>query len=165
MGATAAVGMQGFGAGFSAMGSLGAGKAQQQLANYNAQVAEMQAQDAIVRGRETEARHRTDVKRMIGSQRAGFAASGVDVNDGSAVDVQADTAALGELDALTIRTNAAREAWGYKIQAQDYAARGQIARAESTSKAVGTILSTAGSALYSKYGFSSTTKKDSANVK
>ena len=33
------------------------------------------------------------------------------------MDVQRDTMALGELDALTIRNNAAREAWGYQTQA------------------------------------------------
>lgn len=160
MGATAAltmpqriaIGVTGAGAGFSAMASRSAGKAQKQLAEYNAQVAELQAEDAILRGRETEERHRTNVRRLIGSQRAALGASGADVNEGSALDIQADTAAMGELDALTIRTNAAREAWGYRIQAQDYRARGNIARADAQTRLTSTLLSTAGS-LYLKYGF------------
>jgi hypothetical protein len=158
MGATASIGMMAAGAGFSAMASRSAGKAQKQLADYNAQVADMQAADAIVRGREAEERHRLDVRRLIGSQRAALGAGGADVNEGSAMDIQADTAAMGELDAITIRTNAAREAWGYRVQASDYRTRGQIAQAEGAARAVTTLLSTAGSVLYSRYGFGSTTR-------
>ncbi len=159
MGATAALGMMGAGAGFSAMGSRSAGKAQQQLAEYNAKVADLQAADAITRGMETETRLRQGVRGMIGSQRVAFAASGQEVDSGSALDVQADTAALGELDAMTIRTNAAREAWGYKVQSQDYTTRGQIAKAEGDTKAIGTLLQTGGTALYQRYGFGTPTKK------
>lgn len=158
MGATAAIGMQFAGAGFSAMAQRSAGKAQQQLANYNAQVAEMQAADAIERGRESEGRHRTSVRGLVGTQRAALAASGVDVNDGSALDIQADTAAMGEMDALTIRLNAAREAWGYRTQATDYRARGEIAKNEGNMKAVGTILGAGATYAYNRYGFGSTTR-------
>jgi hypothetical protein len=105
-------------------------EAEGQLADYNASVAQLQAQDAVARGAQEESRFRSGVRGLAGSQKAGFAAGNVDVGFGSAVDVQADTAFLGELDALTIRTNAAREAWGYKVQAEDLTRRGQIARME-----------------------------------
>jgi hypothetical protein len=65
---------------------------------------------------------------MVGAQRAGIAAGNIDVGYGSAVDVQADAAFLGELDALTIKTNAAREAWGYTVEAGDLRKRAAIAR-------------------------------------
>lgn len=114
-----------------------AGKAQKvaaeseaQLADFNASVADVQADDAIQRGNEEENRFRMGVRGMIGSQRASFAGAGVDVGFGSAVDVQADAAYLGELDALTIKTNAAREAWGYQVQGQDLRKRAEIARKE-----------------------------------
>jgi hypothetical protein len=100
------------------------------LADYNAQVADLQATDAIDRGRDEESRFRTGVRGLIGSQRAGIAAGNVDVGFGSAVDVQADAAFLGEMDALTIRTNAAREAWGFKVQSEDYRRRAAITRKE-----------------------------------
>lgn len=105
-------------------------ESQADLADFNAQVADLQAADAIARGAEDEGRFRQGVRALIGSQRAAIGASGVDVNYGSSVDVQADAAFLGELDALTIRTNAAREAWGYKVQAADLRRRAQIARQE-----------------------------------
>ena len=44
--------------------------------------------------------------------------------------MQADAAFLGELDAMTIRNNAAREAWGYKVQAADIRERARITRRE-----------------------------------
>jgi hypothetical protein len=144
-----------------------ASESQAALADFNAQVADLQAKDAIERGAEEESRFRTQVRGAIGTQRAGIAASNIDVGFGSAVDVQADAAYLGELDALTIRTNAAREAWGYKVQATDLRKRADIARKEgvyleaagkqasSGSKLAiaGTLLGGTASLLQTRYGF------------
>jgi hypothetical protein len=141
-------------------------ESQAKVADFNAHVADLQSQDAIDRGAQAESRYRAQVKGFIGSQRAGFAASNVDVGFGSAVDVQADTAFTGELDALTIRNNAAREAWGYSVQSYDYqqqaaidrkAAANQIAAGEQAKSAsnfnIATTLLTGGSSLAMKYGF------------
>jgi hypothetical protein len=87
---------------------------------FNARVYEGQATDAVARGKDTENRFRQQIKGLIGSQRASYAAQGIDVSDGSALDVQMDTARQGQLDALTIRTNAAREAWGFNVQAKGF---------------------------------------------
>lgn len=151
-----------------------AGKAQKaaseseaQLAEFNASVADLQETDALQRGQEDENRFRMGVRGMIGSQRAAIAGSGVDVGFGSAVDVQTDAAFLGELDALTIRTNAAREAWGYKVQGQDLRKRAEIARKEGVYLekggnvagnaayvgAGGTLLTGGATLLSDRYGF------------
>ncbi len=149
--------------------ALDIGRDVQDLENYNASVAELQAEDAIARGHDEEGRFRAGVRGLIGSQRAGFAGQNVDVGVGSAVDVQADAAFLGELDALTIRNNAAREALGYHVEAENATRRGQIALKQgqygqqagyaqaSGAKwaAAGTILgaaTTASSLLYQRYG-------------
>lgn len=149
-----------------------------QLAEYNAAVAELQARDAEQRGALEANRYRAMVRQVIGAQRAGFAAGNIDVGYGSAVDVQTDTAFLGELDALTIRTNAAREAWGYRVEAADLRQRAVIARQEGAAMieqgrlaraaglaqgraartqgnlgAAATLLNTAGSLLMARYGF------------
>jgi len=105
-------------------------ESQAELADYNAQVAEIQAKDAIERGAEQESNFRMGVRGMVGKQRAQIAAGNIDVHYGSAVDLQADTAFMGELDALTIRNNAAREAWGFKEQGADLRRRAEIARKE-----------------------------------
>lgn len=94
----------------------------------NAKLASMQAQDAIQRGDIEANRKMMETRRMIGAQRAGYAAQGVDVAGGSAADVQADTAAIGALDAQTIRTNALKEAWGYRMQGLDYEGKARFTK-------------------------------------
>lgn len=150
-----------------------AAESQAELAEYNAAVAELQAQDAIDRGAEDEQRFRSQVRLLIGEQRAGQAASNVDVGFGSTVDVQADAAFLGELDALQLRNNAAREAWGYKVQGEDLRRRAEIARKEgvfleaagrqqqmtANIGAAGTILGAGSSLLMDKYGFGSSRRR------
>jgi hypothetical protein len=155
-----------------------AGELQQEAANdqaslsdYNAEVTDLQAQDALARGAEAEQRFRTGIKGIIGSQRAQLAAGNVDVGFGSSLDVQADAAFLGELDALTIRTNAAREAWGYKVEGEDLrrqaeitrktgvqlAAAGRQRQSQANAAAFGTILGGATSLVQMRYGFQNKT--------
>jgi len=124
-----------------------AGKKQDEQAQFNAAIAEEQATDAIARGKEEEDRYRAQVRSRIGTTRAAFASQGVDVGSGSAVDVQADQAYLGELDALQIRNNAAREAWGYRVEATNYRDAGRNARSAAKSQIIGSILGTGTSLL------------------
>mgnify|MGYP001566966260 CR=1 FL=1 len=160
MSQTTALFMVALSAGQTATAQRAAGRSQEALANYNAEIGMLRSEDALARGFETETRSRIGGRRLIGSQRAAFAASGVDISDpdSTAANVFADTAALSELDALTIRANAAREAWGYRMGAQNDQALGRIARQEGESRAVGTLLSTAGSVLYGKYGFAASSR-------
>lgn len=132
------------GAGFSIYNQIKAGKqekkageaqravaeSQAELIDFNASVADQQAADALARGAQEEQRFRQGINGIIGAQRAAAAGSNVDVGFGSALDVQADAAFLGELDALNIRTNAAREAWGYDVEAYDTRRRAEITRRE-----------------------------------
>lgn len=96
--------------------------------DFNAAALEFQAKDAITRGQESEDIFRKQIKGVIGSQRASFAAQGVDVGTGSSEAVQEDTAYQGELDALTMRTNAAREAWGFTMSAKNETLQAQNTR-------------------------------------
>ena len=105
-----------------------AAQAQAGIIDYNAAVADQQAADALTRGQEQEQQVRSATRQVIGSQRAGYAAQGVDVGSGSAADTQADAAFLGELDALTVATNAAREAHGFAVQATDLRNRANVTR-------------------------------------
>lgn len=130
----------GIGALGSAFGQYQAGQYNSDVARFNERIARMQARDAWERGLEAVGRHRQSVRKLIGSQRAALAAQGVDVNDGSALAVQQDTIALGEQDALTIRNNAAREAWGFRVQAAGYRSAAGMARREGMFGAAGTIL-------------------------
>lgn len=101
---------------------------QTKIAQYNAGIAENQAQDAEHRGEIEEKQHRLRVSQFKGSQRAKAAGSGVMVDLGSTMDVLDDTDYFAEQDAMTIRENAAREAYGYRAQAQNYTMEGKLAQ-------------------------------------
>ena len=151
MGATAAVAT----IGSSVLGAYAqekAGRAQQDVANWNADVAEQQAQDAIARGDVAAKRQQQVIKQTIGAQRAALAAQGLDLKDGSALDVQMNTAGLGALDVVTIKNNAAREAWGYRVNADNYRMQGEVARKTADANAFGTLLG-GGASLVKQFGW------------
>ncbi len=118
------------------------GAVQQQIANYNAGVAEMQASDAQRRGIMEAGERRTQTRQQIGRQRTAIAGSGVDVSSGSALDIFADTAAYGELDAQTIQSNAMREAYGYRTQSSNQQFQGGLARQAGQNRSQSTLLTT-----------------------
>jgi hypothetical protein len=106
----------------------------------NKRIAELQATDAIKRGDREATLFAKKVKRVIGTQRAGLAAQGVEVDTGTALDLQLDTAEVGAIDTETIRHNAFREAWGYRVQAEDYGARGAYASMAGKAEARNTLI-------------------------
>jgi hypothetical protein len=117
----------------SAYGAVQQGNAAKNAAEYqsavnrnNQQVAEWQAGDAIRRGEEAERQHRLRVAGVIGKQKSSMAANGVDLSSGSPLDIIGDTALFAELDALTIRSNAEREAYGYRVQSSNFAANSRL---------------------------------------
>jgi len=115
-------------------------KNQKDIANANARADEMRARDAIKRGHELEARSRQGTKKLRGTQRAALAAQGVDVNVGSAQDIQTETEVIGELDALTIKNNALREAYGYSTQARGTALQGTLTAGATRQQGFQTLL-------------------------
>jgi len=112
------------GAALGAAGAYSSAAGQQQAYRYNADYYGSQADDARARGAMAEQRHRLQVAQFKGSQRAQMAANGLDLTQGSALDILTDTDFLGERDAQIIRANAEREAYGYRSRQQmaDFAA-------------------------------------------
>ena len=103
------------------------GKQQQAMYNYQAKVAEENAKIAnknAATERQTgieEARlQRMKTLQAVGSQQAAMAANGMDVTQGTSLDIIEDTAAMGELDALQIQTNYERKAQSYEAQANNF---------------------------------------------
>lgn len=116
------------------------GDYQKDMSDFNSDIAKIQARDAIYRGDKEAKQYLKKASTTIGSQRAALAAQGVDVSSGSALDIQEETAGQGALGALTIRNNAWREAWGYKVQAETYSKQGFLAREAAQSGARSTML-------------------------
>jgi hypothetical protein len=122
----------------SVAGNIQQGQAQAAQAKYNAAVArnnqviaQQNAQDALDRGAAEEQQQRKKTQFLIGQQRSSLAAQGADLSSGSALDLVGDIAATGELDALTIRHNAALEARQYQVQGMDFQAESQLRRMEA----------------------------------
>lgn len=116
------------------------GKHDRMVAEQNARFAELQGEDAIKRGDKDAARVKQASKAMAGSQRASLAAQGVAVDTGSAAEVQEETQVLGALDALTVKNNAWREAWGLKVQADNYRSQARMAEMGSNRAVQNTLL-------------------------
>lgn len=117
---TTAVTTQGLGALFEAIGTFSNVNSAKRAATANANYSERQAADAISRGDTTAARIQTAAERVKGAQRASFANHGVDVSEGSPLAVLAETDMAAAQDVATTKTNAAREAYGFRVQGQNY---------------------------------------------
>jgi len=136
-----------------AYSSYMAGKAAKAVGKSNAYVANLAAEDAMRRGQVAEAQMRQKTKKLIGSQKASLAAQGIRTDTGSAADVQNEAADIGEMDALTIKNNALREAFGYRISGLQASAQGRITQMADNSQAMQSLL-TGGmrAASYYNYG-------------
>jgi hypothetical protein len=126
----------------SAIGSITQGQAASRAAAYNAQVAANNAkiatQNANYAGAEGEAQvgiQNQRTRALVGSELAQQGASGINVHSGSDVDVRSSAAATGELSALTIRSEAAKRAYGYQTQAASDTGQEALDKSQSSSDA------------------------------
>jgi hypothetical protein len=151
------------------------------LQDFNATIGDAQARDAVTRGEGDVARLAEQTRGLIGAQRAGYAGQGVVVDTGSAAAVQADAEQLSAGDQRMIRANAQRQAWGFRVDAENSRRQagitrqgGEIARKEGQNAAraaniaaVTTIVGGVGSTMLQRYGWqkpTSTSASTSAPV-
>lgn len=91
---------------------------QMQVSDYNADMQEQRAKEERQIAYADEARKRADNTRALASQRAAFAANGLDTTVGAPLLAAYDSAREGELDALTIRAGGLSRANSMDQQAQ-----------------------------------------------
>jgi len=113
------------GAGGSLFGGLLSAEATGREAAMNAAELERSARqaeaarlDALRRGQLAEARRRLEVGQVRGAQTVAYSAGNIDASTGTAAQVGMATDAIGELDAMTLRANAWREAFGFQETAR-----------------------------------------------
>lgn len=125
------------GTGLSTVGAYNQAQTQKDVANYNAaiatknqELAEDQAAAQRREGYEAMTKKRQEVAGIIGSQRAAMGASGAQVDRGSFLDLELDTAEKGEIDALGLYQkgldaayNTELQGWNYGQQAAGYKAQ------------------------------------------
>ena len=117
------------------------GKASQQIAENNATLARADAEATNAAATREQEQQSWRTRAMMGQQRAAIAANNLDPTLGTPADILGETALLGEVDQQTIRMNAARQAWGYEQQAQQYQTQGKLDRWGGNAAATGTVLS------------------------
>lgn len=134
----------------SAVGARNQAMATRNAAQMNQSIAEVQAQDATLRGEQEAQAINRNARQTVGAQRAAYAARGVDLGAGTPADVIDQTDFFGQADAATARSNAAKEAWGYRARGAGFAA--EAANANPNRAAGLSLLGSAGSVASSWYG-------------
>jgi hypothetical protein len=157
------------GGGISALGGMQSAEAQKQnlfyqaaVAANNAQIARQNAEMETQTGQSQMTMEGMKNRSIIGTMKAGQAASGVDVNTGSFVNARAGAAEIGALNQATIGSNAARKAYGFQVQAMNDLAQsqmdirgGQQVAAAAPLTAFGSLLSSASSVGGKYFGYQS----------
>lgn len=122
----------------SAMGAKQSASAQANSAKYNAEIDTQNAAQAlqnanfsIAAGEAQTGIQGQQNRAQMGAIKSQEAASGVDINSGSAADVQQSAREIGQENALTIRSNAVKEAYGYGVQAQGFKEEAQLGTAQA----------------------------------
>lgn len=138
----------------SAVGTVASAQASSSQAAYQAQVArnnqiiaQRNAADALKRGVIEEDKVRQRTSSIMGQQRALLAGQGSALDEGSPLDIQMDTAGMGELDALTVRSNFQREAYAHEVQGMNHAAQAALHEGKARTSMLSTWLSAGGSLL------------------
>lgn len=138
----------------SAFGALSTGAANANAANYQAQVATnnatiagQNADYAIASGLQKSQTQSLRGAAQGGRIKASQAANGVDVNSGSALDVQVGAAEASQLDTETVLNNAELAAYGYRSQQTGYEAEAELDKNKAKNDILGSELAAGGSLL------------------
>lgn len=134
-------------AAFTADQQIKQGKYQKSVAEYNAAVAENEAEETRNAGVEQENIHRRKVAELMSKQRAQLGAANIDLSTGSALDLQEQTQAMGEADALRIRSNFEQRAQALETGADLTQSQGEFAEQAGRGAATGTLLQGASTVL------------------
>ena len=111
---------------------------------FNAREGENQATQLRNKGVERENALRQQNAQLLARQRAELASRNINIDSGSALQLQQDTEMFGEIDALRLRSNVLNEASALDRGASLTLAEGANRQREYQMEAVGTALSTAG---------------------
>lgn len=141
-------------AGIGAFGAIRQGQAASEAASYqstiaanNAKIAQQNASFQGAEGDANAAAKELQTRGKVGAITAAQGANGLDVNSGSAVAVRQSAAELGQLDAMTIRSNAARAAYGYQTSAASDTAQSALDKSTAANSKTAGYISGAGTLL------------------
>lgn len=134
------------GTGLSAIAASNNADYQSQVAKNNAITAQQNADYAHKAGEQQAAAASLRGAEVGGRIRAAIAANGVDVNGGSAVDVQDSQRRQSKVDTETVLNNADLQSYGYRTQASNYQAQSDLYGNQSDQSLAGGGIGLLGSA-------------------
>lgn len=150
----AGVGLQAYGQYRNMTAEAHMRKYQAQIQENNAQLANMEGDLRQEQGQVDVYRYRLAVNRLLSKQKVGFAASGLDISQGTPVEVMAGTAQIGETEAQTIKFNSLLDVWRLRNQAEGFTTEAGLLRQQAKDirrniwpTIAGTILGGAGQGL------------------
>ena len=143
--------LAGVGLGLELWGQYSEKRAAERAAHFNAAIDEQNAAAARAATNWAIARHRYDVRRLLGAQRARYAISGVRL-EGTPLLVMQETAAQAELDEIAMRYQGRLREAGFMNQAAMSRFEGK-ARSQAAKIGMFKTLLTEGPETASKFGF------------
>lgn len=102
------------------------------VATLNKQIMDRNAEYATAVGEVKAQQSGMATRFQIAQTRATQAASGLDINRGSAAAVRESEAEIGDFEQATIRSDSAREAYGYKVEGLNYEAESDLEKVSAT---------------------------------
>lgn len=108
---------------------------QKDIADMNAEFAELDAYDAITEGQTAQARYQGVIDQTLGEQQLIMTSQDIDVNYGTASSKQEETKFVGEMNLMEIEKDAQEKALGYKSQARTFRSNGVIDNANANAQA------------------------------
>lgn len=123
------------------------------LMENNAALADIRAGQAQEQGKHDVALAKIEGQQLIESQRGAYAASGVKVDSGSALDVVAEQAGKNKYDQDMLKYNADLNAWGIRTEAANLRQQAAMTRAtkRSPGMAAATTLLGGATSMFNQY--------------
>jgi hypothetical protein len=129
-----------------AVSAMDAADAQKQALDYNADVMDAQAQSEREAAAFAETQQREQAAKLRARQRVAYASSGIDLSEGTPLEVLGQQAGEMEMDALTIRYNGEIKAKQSESQAAIYRMQGAQAQRAGFANAGSSLLTGLGGA-------------------
>jgi len=106
-----------------------------EIADMNAEFAELDAYDAEIEGYTQTAKYQSVIDQTLGEQQALLTAADIDVNYGSAAEIQKETNFIAEINRMEIEKQAQERSLGYTRQARDFQFEGFLRAGQADAKA------------------------------
>lgn len=108
-----------------------AARLNQDIAEMNAEFAELDAYDALIQGETEATRYQSVIDNVFSEQTAIAAAQGLDLDFGTAASLQAEDDFVNQMNLMEIEKAAQEQALGFRNEASQFRMRGVLGAAQA----------------------------------